>query len=123
MIIALPFFCMLLPDMRAFAYKKVFLVFFAVSAANCFVLAATSTMYDSEFPLSEFAYPDFWRGNVAFNPLFARMGVRGIVPAFVIAAVYAGALDWLLRATLMGGLRTAAREATAWVPHEPASGK
>ena len=77
MIIALPFFCVLLPDFRAFAYRKTFLLLFAVSAANMFVLAATSTMYGSEFPLSESAYPDFWRGEVAFNPLLARLGVAG----------------------------------------------
>jgi len=102
MIIALPFFCMLLPDIGTFRYRRVFFLLFAVSAANCFILAATSTMYDSEFPLSRFAYPDFWKGNIAFNPLLARMGVRGIVPAFVLAAIYAGTLDWLLRSVLMG---------------------
>jgi hypothetical protein len=59
-------------------------------------------MYESEFPLSQFAYPDFWQGNVAFNPLLAWMGVRGVVPAFALAAIYAGALDWLLRSVLMG---------------------
>ena len=106
MIVALPFFCMLLPDIGTFAYRRVFLLLFLVSAANCFVLAATSTMYESDFPLSEFAYPDFWRGNVAFNPLLALMGVRGIVPAFTIAAAYAGALDWLLRSQLMGRSRS-----------------
>jgi hypothetical protein len=105
MIIALPFFCMLLPDIRTFAYRKVFLLLFVVSAANSFVLAATSTMYESEFPLSEFAYPDFWSGNVAFNPFLARMGVHGFVAASAIAATYAGALDWLLRSVLMGGSR------------------
>ncbi len=108
MIVALPFFCMLLPDVRTFAWRRLFLVLFAVSAANCFVLAATSTMYESEYPLSQFAYPDFWHGNVAFNPLLARLGVRGIVPAFAVAAVYAGALDWLLRSVLMGRRNAAA---------------
>jgi len=43
---------------------------------------------------------------VAFNPLLALMGVRGIVPAFTIAAAYAGALDWLLRSQLMGRSRS-----------------
>ena len=102
MISALPFFCLLLPDIEAFPYRRLFFLLFAVSAANCFVLAATSTMYESEFPLSQFAYPDFWKGNVAFNPLLARIGVRGIVPAFALAAIYAGGLDWLLRSVLMG---------------------
>jgi hypothetical protein len=101
MIVALPFFCMLLPDLRAFAYRKTFLLLFAVSAANTFVLAATSTMNESTYPLSQFAYPDFWRGNVAFNPLLARIGVHGAVPAFAIAAAYAFALGWLLRSMLM----------------------
>jgi hypothetical protein len=101
MIVALPFFCILLPDLRAFAYRRTFLLLFAVSAANMFVLAATSTMYASEFPLSQFAYPDFWRGRIAFNPLLARIGVRGAVPAFAIAATGAFALGSLLRTALM----------------------
>ena len=67
-----------------------------MSAANAFALAATSTMYASYTPLSEFVYPDFWRGNVAFNPLLARIGVGGAAPTFVLAAMYAVALSWLL---------------------------
>jgi hypothetical protein len=106
MIVALPFFCMLMPDIDAVGYRRVFLVLFAVSAANCFVLAATSTMYDSEFPLSEFAYRDFWQGNVAFNPVLAGFGVRGIVPAFAAGAIYAGALEWLLRTVLRDNVIT-----------------
>jgi len=101
MIIALPFFCVLLPDFRAFAYRKTFLLLFAVTAANMFVLAATSTMYGSESPLSEAAYPDFWRGVVAFNPILARLGVAGTVPAFTVAVAYVLALGWLLRTVLM----------------------
>ena len=100
MIVALPFFCLLLPDFRAFAHRKTFLLLFAVSAANMFVLAATSTMYDTRYPLSEAAYPDFWRGAVAFNPLLARLGVAGALPAFTIAAAYVFALGWLLRTVL-----------------------
>jgi hypothetical protein len=100
MIVTLPFFCILLPDLPAFGYRRTFILFFAVSAANAFVLAATSTMYASYSPLSEFAYPDFWRGNVAFNPLLARIGVRGTVPAFALAARYAVALGWLLTRVL-----------------------
>ena len=103
MIVAMPFFCILLPDLRALAYRKTFLLLFAVSAANTFVLAATSTMNESEYPLSQSAYPDFWRGNVAFNPLLARIGVHGAVPAFAIAATYTFALGWLLRSVLMSG--------------------
>src|SRR5438045_7654673 len=38
MIVALPFFCMLLPDIRTVAYRRLFLLLFALSAANCFVL-------------------------------------------------------------------------------------
>ena len=101
LIVALPFFCVLLPDFRAFAYRKTFLLLFAVTAANMFVLAATSTMYGSEHPLSEAAYPDFWRGAVAFNPLLARLGVAGVIPAFTVAVAYVLALGWLLRSVLM----------------------
>jgi hypothetical protein len=101
LIIALPFFCILLPDIRAFAYRKTFLLLFVVSAANTFVLAATSTMFGSDFPLSECAYPEFWRGKVAFSPLLVRLGVRGVVPAYAVAAVYAIGLGWLLRNVLM----------------------
>ena len=96
LIIALPSFCLLLPDLHAFPYRKTFLVLFAVSAANMFVLAATSTMYLSEFPLSEFAYPDFWKGLLEFNILLAQGGVGGRAAAFALAAVYAFALGWLL---------------------------
>jgi len=101
MIVTLPFFCILLPDIRAVAYKKMFLLLAALSAANMFVLAATSTMYGSDYPLSQSAYPDFWRGQVAFSPLLAQLGVRGAVPALAIAAVFALALGFLFRATLM----------------------
>ena len=52
MIVTLPFFCILLPDLRAFTWRNTFLLLFAVSAANAFVLAATSTMYASYSPLS-----------------------------------------------------------------------
>jgi hypothetical protein len=113
MIVALPFFCMLMPDIDTMAHRRVFLVLFALSAANCFVLAGTSTMYDSEFPLSEFAYRDFWQGNVSFNPLLARLGVQGMIPAFAVAAVYAAALEWLLRGVLSGGDRGAATSPVA----------
>ena len=90
MIIALPFFCILLPDIRAFAYRKTFLLLFAVSAANMFVLAATSTMFVSEFPLSEFAYPDFWNGQLGLQSRCSSGSAwAGAVPAFAIAAVYA----------------------------------
>ena len=103
MIIALPFFCMLLPDLRAFAYRKLFLLLFALSATNMFVLAATSTMYYSEFPLSDLAYPDFWKGTVAFNPVLARIGTRGAVPAFAMAVTCAFMVGWLLRRLLVSG--------------------
>ena len=96
MIVALPFFCMLLPDLRAFAYRKTFLLLFAVSAANVFILAATSTMFLTEFPLSEFAYPDFLKGKLGFNPVLTQLGLGGPAPAFTIAALYASALAWLL---------------------------
>ena len=102
MIVTLPFFCVLLPDFRGFGYRRTFLLLFAVSAANAFVLAATSTMYASYTPLSEFVYPDFWRGNVSFNPLLARLGVSGAIPAFALAAIWALALGWLLASVLTG---------------------
>jgi hypothetical protein len=106
MIVTLPFFCILLPELRAFGYRRTFLLLFAVSAANAFVLAATSTMYESYSPLSEFAYPDFWKGNVAFNPLLARIGVRGAVPTFALAAIWALALGWLLTSVLTSPRRS-----------------
>jgi hypothetical protein len=106
MIIALPFFCMLLPDLRTFAYRKTFLVLFAVSAANMFVLAATSTMYFSEFPLSAFAYPDFWKGTVAFNPILVSIGVHGAAAGFAVAIPYALVLGWLVRRVLAGAPRS-----------------
>jgi hypothetical protein len=103
LIIALPFFCLLLPDLPAFAYRKTFVGLFAVSAANAFVIAATSTMYESEFPLSEFVYPDFWKGRLGLNPLLVMAGVGGRVPAFVIGAIYALALGSLLWSLLTRG--------------------
>jgi hypothetical protein len=96
MIIALPFFCILLPDLRTFAYRKTFLVLFAVSAANMFVIAATTSMFLSEYPLSRFAYPNFWHGQLGLNPLLAMAGVGGSAHAFVIAAVYTALLGSLL---------------------------
>ena len=99
LIIALPFFCVLLPDIRAFAYRKTFLALFALSAANMFVIAATSTMYLSEKPLSEFAYPDFSHGRLGYSPWLAIAGVSGRTPAFAVAIVYVlalGSLVWYL---------------------------
>jgi hypothetical protein len=65
-----------------------------------FVLAATSTMR-FRIPTFRAAYPDFWRGAVAFNPILARLGVAGALPAFTVAVVYVVALGWLLRTVLM----------------------
>ena len=79
-----------------------------MSAVNVFVLAATSTMFLTEFPLSEFAYPYFWKGGVGFNPLLATMGVGGAVPAFSVAATYAFALGWLLWSVLRNARADAA---------------
>jgi hypothetical protein len=103
MIIALPFFCILLPDLRTFAYRRTFLVLFTVSAANMFVIAATTSMFLSEFPLSEFAYPNFRRGLLSFSPLLAMAGVGGPAPAFAVAAVYALVLGSLLWYVLTSG--------------------
>ena len=100
LIVALPFFCILLPDIRAFAFKKTLLLLFAVSGVNMFVLAATSTMYGGDYPLSQSAYPDFWRGQVAFNPLLAGIGVRGVLPAVAVAVIFAVALGFLFRVVL-----------------------
>jgi hypothetical protein len=97
---------MLLPDLSAFAYRRTFLLLFAVSAANVFVLAATNTMFGADFPLSEDAYPDFWRGKVSFNPLLARNGVHGALPGFALAVTYAIALGWLFRSVLMSRRRS-----------------
>jgi hypothetical protein len=109
LIIALPYFCLLLPDLRVFPYWKTFLVLFTVSAANAFVLAATSTMYLSDHPLSEFAYPDFLRGKLGFNPLLAASGVHGAIAGFVLAAIYAFVLASLVRtlASARGGTERA----------------
>ena len=91
---------MLLPDLTTYAYRSLFMVLFTVSAANVFVLAATSTMYGALFPLFKFAYPDFWNGQVSFNPLLAQLGVRGVVPALTLGAIYALTLWWLFRSIL-----------------------
>jgi hypothetical protein len=99
LIVALPFFCMLLPDISTFVFQKIFVLVFAVSAANMFALTATSTMYASFYPLSQFAYPDFLKGRVAFSPLLTGIGIGGAVPSFVAALLYAVALGWLLRRT------------------------
>jgi hypothetical protein len=99
LIIALPFFCVLLPDLRAFAYRKTFVALFALSAANMFVIAATSTMYLSENPLSEFAYPDFAKGRLEYSPWLAIAEVSGRTPAFAVGLVYVlalGSLAWYL---------------------------
>jgi hypothetical protein len=100
LIVALPFFCILLPDIRAFSFRKTFLLLFAVSGVNMFVLAATSTMYGGGYPLSQSAYPDFWRGQVAFSPLLAGIGVRGVLPAIAVAVIFAAALGLLFRVVL-----------------------
>jgi hypothetical protein len=100
LIIALPFFCILLPDLYTFPYRKTFLLLFAVSAANVFILAATSTMFLTEFPLSEFAYPDFFKGRLGFNPALTQSGVGGPTAAFAVAAIYALGLAWLLWSVL-----------------------
>jgi len=100
MIVTLPFFCILLPNLESFVFPKIFVLVLAVSAANMFVLAATSTMYASFYPLSQFAYPDFLRGRVAFSPPLAGIGVHGPAAGFVAAAVFAILLGWLLRKPL-----------------------
>jgi hypothetical protein len=99
MIISLPFFCALLPDLHAFRYRKAFLLLFTLSAVEMFILAATSTMAFSDHPLSDFVYPVLRKGELAFNPLLASIGVRGWVGA-AIAVTYAGVLGCLLGAAL-----------------------
>jgi hypothetical protein len=99
-IVAVPFFCALLPDLHAFRYRKTFLLLFTISAAAMFALAATSTMGVSARPLTGFAYSTLRNGTLAFNPLLAALGVRGLWAGGAIAAVYAAGLAWLLRAAL-----------------------
>jgi hypothetical protein len=101
LIIALPSLCMLLPDFRRFGWRPAFVALFAVSAANMFVLAATSTMVGGESPLTESAYPDMLGGRLSLNPwLGMRLGEGGPVVTIVIAAAYAAGLAWLLWTTL-----------------------
>jgi hypothetical protein len=102
MIVALPFFCVLLPDLATFPYRRTFLLLFGTSAANMFVVAATSTIVDGVSPVYEVAYPNFWRGHVAFNPLLAQLGVAGVAAALGVALVYGRGLGLLLPS----GLRT-----------------
>ena len=99
-IIALPFFCALLPDLRAFPYRKTFLLLFTISAVEMLALAATSTMGVSNRPLSDFAYSTLRNGALAFNPLLASIGVRGLGPGGAIAVTYAAALGYLLGVAL-----------------------
>jgi hypothetical protein len=100
MIVTLPFFCLLLPEPRSIASRLAFVALFAVSAANMFALSATSTMYPSSHPLSEFAYRDLWHGNAAFNPIFTNIGITGRAPLFAIVLIYGLALTWLVVITL-----------------------
>jgi len=99
-IVALPFFCVLLPDLQAFRYRKTFLLLFVLSAAEMLVLAATSTMAFTDHPLSRFALPAVQRGALAYNPLLASIGVHGLWIGGAIAAAYAVLLGWLLEVGL-----------------------
>ena len=99
-IIALPFFCALLPDLRAFRYRKTFLLLFTISAVAMLALAATGTMGVSNRPLSGFAYSTLRTGALAFNPLLTSIGVRGLGPGVAIAVTYAAALGYLLSVAL-----------------------
>jgi hypothetical protein len=111
LIIALPSFCILLPDFCPLAWRRAFVAVFAVSAANMFILAVTSTMYGGESPLTQSAYPSFLSGRLSFNPVLAiRMGEGGTVAAFVVAAIYAAGVAWLLKMALTNG---ASRETPA----------
>jgi hypothetical protein len=68
-----------------------------------FVISATSSMFLSEYPLSAFAYPNFWHGQLGLNPLLALAGVGGSVHALAMAAVYAAVLGSLLWYVLTTG--------------------
>ena len=106
MIVALPFFCALLPDLHEFRYRKAFLLLVTLSAAEMFILAATSTMAFSDHPLSDFAYPVLRKGELAFNPLLAQIGVGGLWVGAAIAAAYAVVLGWLLAVGLSNRFAT-----------------
>ena len=100
MIVALPFFCMLLPEVRGVAHRTVFLLLFAVSAVNMFVLAATTTMSGETSPFYSYMYSWFWYGDPAFNPLLGRLGIHGVVPALALGGAIACGVGWVLRSTL-----------------------
>jgi hypothetical protein len=100
LIVALPFFCILLPDLGTFTWRRSFLVAFVVSAANMFAIAATSTMFESPTPLSQFVYPALLKGQFAFNPILAALGVRGALPGLVVAIAFAMGLAATLRIAL-----------------------
>lgn len=105
MIVALPFMCTLLPDIREFPYRKLFVVLFAISATEMFMLAATSTMAFTDRPLSEFAVPTLRQGYpLAFNPLLPSVGLGGLS---AVAVAYAAALAWLLGVALSNDHRSA----------------
>lgn len=94
MIVALPFLSTLLPDVPAFRYRKLFVLLFAISAAEMFMVAATTTMAFTDHPLSEWVFVILRRGSpLAFNPLLPPIGMRGLS---VVAVAYAAALGWLL---------------------------
>ena len=97
MIVTLPFFCLLLPDVRTWWALALFLPLFVFSAANMYVLAATSTMHPHDYPLSQAAYPSFLQGHVAINPVLTSLGVDSAVPAIIVTVVYTLALGSLLR--------------------------
>lgn len=100
MIVALPFFCLLLPEVRGVAQRTLFLLLFAVSAANMFVLAATTTMSGETSAFYSYMYRWFWFGAPAFNPLLDWVGVHGMVPTLALGGVFAGGVGWLLSTTL-----------------------
>ncbi len=101
MIVALPFICTLLPDIHAFRYQKLFVLLFAISAAEMFMLAATSTMAFTDHPLTDWVFIILRRGYpLAFNPLLPSIGISGLA---AVAVTYASALGWLLSVALYRG--------------------
>jgi hypothetical protein len=100
LIVALPFFCLLLPDLTVTPVRGAFVVLLAITAANMFVVAATSTLLVGTSPVYGVAYPQFWHGDVAFNPLLAAAGVKGLGPALFVALMFAAGLTWIVRAGL-----------------------
>lgn len=100
MIVALPFLCILLPEIAGTVQRVVFLVLFAVSAVNMFVLAATTTMSGETSLFYSYMYRWFWSLAPAFNPLLSALGIHGFAQALTLGGAFACGVGWLLHSTL-----------------------